>query len=138
LAVDPGKRKCGLAVVTVNKAVLVKTVAATEAVAPAIGNLVSTYRVNTIVVGDRTHSRAVQEICLKLGIPVTMVDEHLSSVKGRRRYLQEHTIGLNRLIPLGLRVPKDPFDDYVAVILAERYLEQLRESATASPAAVHS
>ncbi|MDP7423155.1 MAG: resolvase, partial [bacterium] len=53
---------------------------------------------------------------------VRLVDERESTLEGRRRYFQEHPPrGLWRLVPLSLRYPPEPFDDLVAVILAERF-----------------
>jgi hypothetical protein len=52
------------------------------------------------------------------------VDEHLSSVEARSRYLDDHKPrGIARLIPKGMRTPPEPIDDYAAVVLAERYLK---------------
>lgn len=82
------------------------------------------YPIATFVVGDRTNSRIVSNILKPFGLPVAMVDENNSSFEGRRRYLQEHNRGLLRLIPIGLRIPGEAYDDYVAVILAERFLKK--------------
>jgi len=57
--------------------------------------------------------------------PVTMVSEELTSRLARERYWEDNPPrGLARLIPLGLRVPPRPVDDYAALIIAERLLEQ--------------
>lgn len=82
------------------------------------------YRISIIVVGDRTNSKIIGKVLKPFGLPVAMVDEDHSSYEGRKRYLKEHTRGLLRLIPLGLRSPGEAYDDYVAVILAERFLEK--------------
>jgi hypothetical protein len=60
---------------------------------------------------------------------VVQVEEDRSSMEARARYLHDHPgRGLARLLPLGLRTPDGPYDDYVAEILAARYFET-RESA---------
>lgn len=82
------------------------------------------YRISTFVVGDRTNSKIIGDILKSFGLPVEMVDENNSSLEGRRRYLKEHSRGLLRLIPVGLRTPREAYDDYVAVILAERFLKK--------------
>ncbi len=52
-----------------------------------------------------------------------MIDEHRSSEQGRRRYFRENPPrGWRRLLPVGLQTPPRAYDDYVAVVLAERYL----------------
>jgi hypothetical protein len=81
------------------------------------------YAIAVIVIGNRTKSKDIKAALLPLAIPLELVEENQSTLEGRYRYLRENTTGLARLLPIGLRVPKRPFDDYVAVILAERYLK---------------
>jgi hypothetical protein len=48
-------------------------------------------------------------------------------MEGRRRYLLDHPLcGLFKLVPVSLRTPGEPFDDYVAVVLAERFFQHLK------------
>jgi RNase H-fold protein (predicted Holliday junction resolvase) len=77
-----------------------------------------------IVLGDRTHSKEVRAILKLFNVPIEVVDENRSSMEGRYRYLKENTVGFAKLLPIGLRAPKHPFDDYVAVVLAERFLKK--------------
>jgi hypothetical protein len=82
-----------------------------------------------VVLGDRTGSREFAgEIAQEHPSPeILFIDEHMSSMEGRRRYLLDHPRpGLGRLIPVSLRVPGEPFDDYVAVVLAERFFQCLK------------
>lgn len=81
------------------------------------------FRLAMILVGDRTHSKYIRERLIPFKLPIIAVNEDKSTMEGRYRYLKENTRGLARLIPVGLRTPKRPFDDYVAVVLAERYLK---------------
>jgi hypothetical protein len=54
------------------------------------------------------------------------VDESYTSEAARRRYVAENPPrGLERLLPSSLRTPSVPYDDYVAVILGERFWESL-------------
>ena len=58
-----------------------------------------------------------------VGMEVTLVDEHRSTEEARRRYFVDNPpSGWRRLMPRGLLTPPVPYDDYVAIILAERYL----------------
>lgn len=128
LAVDPGTRKCGVAVVTVSRQVLARRVVEAPALAGAVDELLGSYPITHLVVGDRTGSRGVRALLHSLAgnRPVAAVDEHLSSLDARRRYFAENPPrGLRRLIPLGLQTPPCPIDDYVAVLLAERFLQAL-------------
>lgn len=122
LAVDPGSMKCGLAVVTNQFTVLNKQIVELQNLKNTVQQLCSGYLVSAVVVGDRTHSKAIcSQLASSLSLPVFMVNEHRSSLEGRYRYLKENSRGLSRILPIGLRIPHEPYDDYVAVILAERF-----------------
>ena len=73
--------------------------------------------------GDRTASHEVVESLRDITrLPIVTVDEHRSSMEGRELYLRENPgRGLCRWLPIGLRVPDRPYDDYVAQVLASRY-----------------
>jgi len=127
LAVDPGRDKCGLAVVRSDGRVLYQEVVAAANLASTVAELVERHGVERLVVGDRTGAK---EICNVLGarlqLPAVLVDEHRSSEQGRRRYFRANPPrGWRRLLPIGLQTPPRPYDDYVAIILAERYLASL-------------
>lgn len=124
LAVDPGSQKCGLAVVNDQGAILEKMVIPAVELSKTVSVIMDNYRISIFVVGDRTNSKNISKVLKPFGLPVEMVDESHSSFEGRRRYLKDHNRGLMRLIPIGLRSPKEAYDDYVAVILAERFLKK--------------
>ena len=138
LAVDPGRHKRGLAVVQSTGEVCHREIVDLDRVAAACARLRSTHEIDVLVLGDRTAAdsvlTAVTAACP--GLRVAFVDEHLSSQTARRRFLDDHPPrGLRRLVPAGLRSPQEPYDDYAAVILAERYWEQAAptEEGTAAP-----
>jgi len=125
VAVDPGRHKCGLAVFDHGQLVKQDVVARSDVMA-AIEPLLTAG--SLVVVGDRTGSKKfVSEICSRFGIMesrIVLVDEHRSSEEARRRYWRENRPrGLRKLLPLGMQVPPEPVDDYVAVLLGERYLQ---------------
>ncbi|HYH01921.1 MAG TPA: resolvase [Bacillota bacterium] len=91
-----------------------------------VNDLTGLYEISVIVIGNRTKSKSIKKTLLSLDIPVEMVEENNSTVEGRYRYLKENSKGLAKLLPIGLRIPAEPFDDYVAVILAERYLNKVK------------
>jgi len=77
--------------------------------------------------GDSTGAEQTHDQLEQAGIdaPVTTVSEELTSRLAREKYWVDNPPrGLARLIPLGLRVPPRPVDDYAALIIAERLLEQ--------------
>ncbi len=135
VAVDPGRDKCGIAVVRDDLAVLEREVAPAGRVVARILDLARRHGADTVVVGDRTSSRALaREIASSSGpggarsLEIVFIDEHLSTLEGRRRYLLAHPLrGLGKLIPISLRTPREPFDDYVAVVLAERFFHAAKK-----------
>lgn len=125
LAVDPGSMKCGLAVVNNQLTVLNKRMVDLTGLTDTAQWLCAEYSVSIIVIGDRTHSKIIRsKLTTSLELPIIMVNEDRSSLEGRYRYLKENSRGLSKILPIGLRVPREPYDDYVAVILAERFLKK--------------
>lgn len=128
LAVDPGRDKCGLAVVRADGGVLHQRVVPAADLTCAVAQLVEEYDVDRVLVGDRTAAKEIHR-ALSARVPVrtVLVDEHRSSEQGRRRYFHDNPPrGWRRLLPIGLQTPPRAYDDYVAVILAERYLASQR------------
>lgn len=123
MAIDPGRKKCGLAIVTAKAQILTKKVIPIERLKETVESFDKEFGVDQIIVGDRTNSRYVRQCLVFMKKPIISVNEDKSTLEGRYRYLKENTKGLARFIPIGLRIPKQPFDDYVAVILAERFLK---------------
>ncbi len=131
LAVDPGREKCGVAVVRFDRTVIEQTIISLAELPLSVARYVGRYGIETIVVGDRTGSRRVRDLLREAGfrLEITFVDEHRSSELGRQRFLLANPArGWRRLLPIGLREPHRPYDDYVAVILAERYLDGNRST----------
>jgi hypothetical protein len=98
-------------------------VIATPVLVQTVVEQTNRYAITVIVIGNRTRSKEIKAALMPLAFPIELVEENNSTLEGRYRYLRENTTGLARLLPIGLRVPRRPFDDYVAVILAERYLK---------------
>lgn len=128
LAIDPGNEKCGIAVVA-KGSVVVKQVAGRDEYLEIVKRLAEDYQVNFIVLGDGTGSKEfLVEIKGALAtFSVRTIDERLSTEEARRRYWIDHKPkGLRRLLPTSMQLPPEPYDDYVAVILAERFVAQKR------------
>jgi RNase H-fold protein (predicted Holliday junction resolvase) len=126
IAVDPGTGKCGLAVVN-KHGVLEHLVVARRETLAQMAAWLTMYAVDTIVIGDGTGSRQfvaeLTESYPAWGKLVQLVDERFSTEEARKRYFKEHPPRwLARLLPVTMLTPPCPVDDYVAVLLAERYL----------------
>jgi RNase H-fold protein (predicted Holliday junction resolvase) len=129
LAIDPGRSKCGVAVVAASGEVLHRGIVAAEALAEEASRLFEAFAPRAVVMGDGTGSAAAAErLTAVVGVPVERVDERHTSEAARARWLADHPArGLRRLLPAGLRTPDTPYDDYVAVILAERWWQSERD-----------
>ena len=129
ISIDPGRGKCGIAVVHQQDGVLYQAVVPLEHLPGEITSLMNTYAATLIVLGDGTAHRPIKTLLesslAETPVTIVLVDERHSTDEARRRYWQDNPPqGLKRFIPLGLQTPPGPVDDYVAVILAERYWSQ--------------
>jgi RNase H-fold protein (predicted Holliday junction resolvase) len=125
LGFDPGKDKCGVAVIDADRALRYHQVLVTAEVISQISDLCQQYNVSRIVMGDQTTAKQWQHQLTTVfpNLPITLVDERYSSLEARDRYWQMYPPNfLTSLIPQGMRQPPRPIDDLVAIILIERYL----------------
>lgn len=126
VAVDPGREKCGIAVVG-KDGVLHKEVVAARETVTVIANLVRKHKPDCVVVGAGTTGKRFAD-ALRENMPemrIELVDERNSTLRARARFFKDNPPrGLMRLIPKGLLIPNRPYDDYVALILAEDYLSE--------------
>ena len=128
LGFDPGRDKCGLAVIGLDRQLHYhQVVPATKAIA-TIQALRQKFPISLLVMGDQTTAKHwKQQLSVELSpLSIIMVDERHSSLEARDRYWQMYPPkGFSRLLPRGLRQPPRPVDDIVAILLIERYLERL-------------
>lgn len=124
-AVDPGREKCGVAVVDEDGNVLERAVVATARLADELTARSIKFRPELILLGNGTTSRAAEETIRAAlsDIPVAIVDEYRTTDEAKVAYWKAHPpTGWRRFLPTGMQVPPEPVDDFVAVILAQRYL----------------
>ncbi|MGH2414982.1 MAG: pre-16S rRNA-processing nuclease YqgF [Microcystaceae cyanobacterium] len=130
LGFDPGKDKCGIAVMGKDTQIYYHQVVVSEDAIAKVEILCQQFPIELIVIGDRTTSKNWQEKIeanLSKSLPIVKVDERNSSLEARDRYWQMYPPqGLSRLIPQGMRLPPRPIDDIVAILLIERYLKMIR------------
>lgn len=126
LGFDPGKDKCGVAVMDTRKRVYIHQVVASQEAIITLQTLSQQYPIDLLVMGNQTTAKswkAKLEENLSPQIDIILVDERNSSLEARDRYWQMYPPkGLQRLIPEGMRLPPCPIDDIVAILLIERYL----------------
>ena len=126
-AIDPGREKCGLAFVDGDGRVLEQAVVATARLAEELKARAKKFPPDRILLGNGTTSgdaEAVVRAALPK-TPVEIVDEYRTTDEAKIAYWKAHPpTGWRRLLPTGMQVPPVPVDDFVAVIFAQRYLEQ--------------
>jgi RNase H-fold protein (predicted Holliday junction resolvase) len=129
LGFDPGRDKCGLAVMGLDRQLHYHQVVPAAKVIATIQALRQKFPISLLVMGDQTTAKSwKQQLNRELPEPLSiiMVDERYSSLEARDRYWQMYPPrGFSRLLPRGLRQPPRPLDDIVAILLIERYLERL-------------
>lgn len=139
LAIDPGRDKCGLALVRYIASgspqiqILFRAIVPTAEIGLTCDYILQQYPDAEIILGQGTGKHCVEEILQKFLSHRSWqaVPEAFSSEQARRRYLQEQPpLWWQRLLPKGLRTPPRPVDDYAAVILAEHYFCSLYQTAT--------
>ncbi len=126
MAVDPGRDKCGMAVLSSAGEILWRQVIETAKLDVTAGAVRAQYSPKLLVLGNGTTSREAEARLTDAlpDLPLKVVDEYRTTDEAKRLYWQVNPPkGWRRLLPLGMQVPPEPVDDLVAVILARRELE---------------
>jgi RNase H-fold protein (predicted Holliday junction resolvase) len=124
VAIDPGRDKCGIAVVS-SEAVLFRAIIPSSEIGLTCRYVLAQHSGADLIIGNGTCSGMVAEAITVAnpGVAVVVVPEEFTTLQARRLYAQDHPArGLQRLIPSGMRVPPRPVDDYAAVALALAFL----------------
>ncbi|MBW4655603.1 MAG: Holliday junction resolvase RuvX [Kaiparowitsia implicata GSE-PSE-MK54-09C] len=131
LGFDPGRLKCGVAIMGLDRRLLLhQVVPAMEAIA-IIQQLQQQYPISLLVMGDQTTAKqwkARLQTELPDPLRIILVDERYSTLEARDRYWQMFPPrGLQQWVPQRLRSISRPIDDIVAILLIERYLQRLTD-----------
>jgi RNase H-fold protein (predicted Holliday junction resolvase) len=130
LAIDPGKKKCGIAVVD-NKLQFIKgDVVENEELIEKVDIFVKKYSINNIIIGSGTNSKEITDTIKKrfAGIAVIEVAEKNTTMQARKRYFDYYPPGgLLRILPRSFLIPSRPYDDFAALIIAERFFKNYEE-----------
>ncbi|MDB9540721.1 pre-16S rRNA-processing nuclease YqgF [Anabaenopsis tanganyikae CS-531] len=129
LGFDPGKDKCGLAVMGLDRQLYYHQVVTAQKAIPTIETLRQQFPVSLMVMGNQTTAKQWKQQlreALVEQLSIILVDERYSTLEARDRYWQMYPPkGLTKLVPQGMRQPPRPIDDIVALLLIERYLNRL-------------
>jgi RNase H-fold protein (predicted Holliday junction resolvase) len=133
LGFDPGRQKCGLAVMGVDRAVYHHEIVSTTQAIATIQGLRQQFPISLLVMGNQTTAKEWKQKLSEIPEPlrIMLVDERHSTLQARDRYWQMYPPkGFAALMPRSLRSINRPIDDIVAILLIERYLNQLSDIET--------
>ncbi len=123
LAIDPGTRKVGYAVLAADGSVLAQGIAANDDLAARVAGLAAEHSPVAIALGGGTNVTPVRAALAALGLPIGLVDERETTLNARALYFVDHPPrGWRRLIPRSFQLPPRPIDDYAAILIGRRYL----------------
>ncbi len=129
LAIDPGTKKCGMALVRRGEAggldLLWKNITSVEGVLPNLHTAYAVHPFSLVIIGEGTNSstliRNIREHLPAMGTLV--VNERDTTMQARERYWEHHPRkGWRKFLPSTLQVPPEPVDDFAALVIAERVL----------------
>ena len=131
IAIDPGKDKCGAAVLTAAGEVVEQKIIETGKLAEEIAAFAAAHDITSVVVGNGTTSKSAQKK-IAAALPETkifVVDEYKTTEQARKDYFAAHPpTGWRKFLPLGLQTPPVPVDDFAAVRLGKNFLAGNRQA----------
>jgi hypothetical protein len=123
LAIDPGRWKCGLAVVDAADGLLERAVVPRERLPDVVPDWCRRHEPQLVLLGSGTGSSGLPGLLSDLPVPLRRVPERDTSRLARARYFADHPPrGWRRLLPVSLQTPPAPIDDYAAWMIAEQFL----------------
>ena len=128
-ALDPGRDKCGFAVLNDDGKILCQRVIVTENLMTEVNAAKADYGFSRLLIGNSTTSKEAQGKLAQLSaLEVIVRDEYRTTELAKKEYWKANPPkGWRRLIPVTMQVPPVPVDDFVAVILARRYLQEIKK-----------
>ncbi len=131
LAIDPGKKKCGIAIVDNRLKFITGEVVNNEELPHKIKIYLERYKIKHIVIGSGTNSENIFNL-IKKQFPnsvLTEVMEKDTTMQARKRYFDYHPpTGLLKILPISLRIPPRPYDDFAALLIAERFFRDHQDN----------
>ena len=125
-ALDPGREKCGFAVLTLDGSVLLQRVIETAKLEQEVRAAQQSYGFSVLVEGNGTTSREARAR-LKEARPahgIEVLEDYPPAARPKNAdWGATPPRGWRRRQPVTMQVPPEPVDDFVAVILASRYIE---------------
>lgn len=127
---DPGRDKCGFAVLDDTGKVMLQRVIETKNLEQEILAAQREFAFTHLVEGNGTTSKDARVRVQKIlpDLPITVINEYRTTELAKGEYWKANPPkGWRRLLPITMQVPPVPVDDFVAVILGRRYLNHTGE-----------
>ena len=124
LAIDPGRDKCGVVVMSESGEIKFQKVIETINFSTTILELEKDFDLQIVILGNGTTSKELKLTLEKIiSIPIKVVDEKHTTEEARKLYwIKNPPQGWRKFLPTTMQVPPIPVDDLVAEILAKRFL----------------
>ncbi|MEN3185397.1 MAG: hypothetical protein ABDK94_01990 [Atribacterota bacterium] len=130
LAVDPGKEKVGMAVLSEEGKIKWMGIVSVTGFQREIEGLRSRFSFQKAVLGASTGKERIIKILQELGLEIMLVDERYSSEEARELYFKESFPSFwRKILPLSFLFPRRPYDDWQAVVIGRRYLKNQGDTA---------
>ena len=126
MGIDPGRDKCGVAVLTAAGEIKFQRVVPTEELDTVIKNLAAELEIKSVILGDGTTHKAAAQKISAAGLKFQLVDEKHTTEEARREFWKKNPPrGWRKFLPTSMQVPPEPVDAIVAEILVRRFLNAL-------------
>ena len=124
MGIDPGRDKCGVAILTAAGEIKFQRVVPTEELDSVIKNLAAEFEIQSVILGDGTTHKAAAQKVSAAGLTFQLVDEKHTTEEARREYWKKNPPhGWRKFLPTSMQVPPEPVDAIVAEILVRRFLK---------------
>ena len=123
IGVDPGRDKCGVAVLNSECDVKFSKVVPTDELELTLQKLSVQFDVELVILGNGTTHIDAENKIKALNLSVEVIDEKFTTEQARKLYWKKNPPhGWRKLLPTSMQVPPDPVDNLVAEILVLRHL----------------
>ncbi|MBQ4403793.1 MAG: pre-16S rRNA-processing nuclease YqgF, partial [Selenomonadaceae bacterium] len=106
MGIDPGRDKCGVAVLTAAGEIKFQRVVVTEELDAVIKNLAAEFEIEAVILGDGTTHKAAAKKIAVAGLKFQLVDEKHTTEEARRLYWKKNPPqGWRKFLPTSMQVP---------------------------------
>ena len=119
LAIDPGRDKCGVVVMSESGEIKFQKVIETINFSTTILELEKKFDLQIVILGNGTTSKELKLTIEKIiSTPIKVVDEKHTTEEARKLYwIKNPPQGWRKFLPVSMQVPPEPVDGIVAEIL---------------------